>query len=180
MTSNVSGEWERDEGFSLSARSRRRRRSIGAHVSSGERQVWAKLQVPVTSDPIDIKQVWFVSKDGTRVPMFVAHRRGLKLDGSNPALLTGYGGFNVSQNAPISRHGRRSGSRTGASTPLPTCAAAASSARMAPRGDARQEAERLRRLHRRRGMARQERLHLVVSARHLGRLERRTARRRRS
>jgi prolyl oligopeptidase len=102
VTSNVSGEWERDEGFftfsSLSTPTTIYRYT----VSSGERQVWAKLQVPVTSDPIDIKQVWFVSKDGTKVPMFVAHRRGLKLDGSNPALLTGYGGFNVSQNPNFS------------------------------------------------------------------------------
>jgi prolyl oligopeptidase len=97
VTSNVSGEWERDEGFftfsSLSTPTTIYRYT----VSSGERQVWARLQVPVAEAPIDIKQVWFVSKDGTKVPMFVAHRRGLKLDGSNPALLTGYGGFNVSQ-----------------------------------------------------------------------------------
>jgi len=97
VTSNVSGAWERDEGFftfgSLSTPATIYRYT----VSSGERQVWAKLQVPVAEAPIDIKQVWFVSKDGTKVPMFVAHRRGLKLDGSNPALLTGYGGFNVSQ-----------------------------------------------------------------------------------
>jgi prolyl oligopeptidase len=102
VTGNVSGEWERDEGFftfsSLSTPTTIYRYT----VSSGDRQVWAKLQVPVASDPIDIKQVWFVSKDGTKVPMFVAHRRGLKLDGSNPALLTGYGGFNVSQNPNFS------------------------------------------------------------------------------
>jgi prolyl oligopeptidase len=97
VTSNVFGEWERDEGFftfsSLSTPTTIYRYT----VSSGEREVWAKLQVPVSSHPIDVKQVWYTSKDGTRIPMFVAHRRGLKLDGSNPALLTGYGGFNSSQ-----------------------------------------------------------------------------------
>ena len=41
-------------------------------------------------------QVFFTSKDGTRVPMFLVHKRGLKLDGHNPTLLYGYGGFNVS------------------------------------------------------------------------------------
>jgi prolyl oligopeptidase len=41
------------------------------------------------------KQVFFTSRDGTRIPMFLVHRRGLILDESNPALLTGYGGFNL-------------------------------------------------------------------------------------
>ncbi|HEX6904939.1 MAG TPA: prolyl oligopeptidase family serine peptidase [Thermoanaerobaculia bacterium] len=44
----------------------------------------------------ETRQVFFQSKDGTRVPMFITHKKGLKLDGSNPALLYGYGGFNVS------------------------------------------------------------------------------------
>jgi prolyl oligopeptidase len=43
-------------------------------------------------------QVFFPSKDGTRIPMFLTHRKGLVLDGSNPTLLYGYGGFNVSLN----------------------------------------------------------------------------------
>jgi prolyl oligopeptidase len=44
----------------------------------------------------EVKQVFFTSKDGTRVPMFVVHKKGLKLDGRNPTLLYGYGGFNAS------------------------------------------------------------------------------------
>ncbi|MGH9329321.1 MAG: prolyl oligopeptidase family serine peptidase [Vicinamibacterales bacterium] len=97
VTSNVFGEWERDEGFftysSISTPTTIYRYS----VSSGQREVWARLQVPIAGDAIDVKQVWFASKDGTKIPMFVAHRTALKLDGSNPALLTGYGGFNASQ-----------------------------------------------------------------------------------
>ncbi|HWZ50633.1 MAG TPA: prolyl oligopeptidase family serine peptidase [Granulicella sp.] len=44
----------------------------------------------------ETKQVFFTSKDGTRVPMFLTYKKGLKLDGNNPTLLYGYGGFNIS------------------------------------------------------------------------------------
>jgi prolyl oligopeptidase len=56
--------------------------------------VWFETKVPLDSNSIDVKQLWFASKDGTKVPMFVAHKKGINLDGTNPALLTGYGGFN--------------------------------------------------------------------------------------
>ncbi len=58
---------------------------------------WAKVDAPGI-DPLayEVKQVWYSSKDGTRVPMFIVHKRDLKRNGMNPALLTGYGGFNVS------------------------------------------------------------------------------------
>src|SRR5437870_12600334 len=44
----------------------------------------------------ETKQVFYTSKDGTRVPMFVTHKKGIKLDGSNPTYLYGYGGFDIS------------------------------------------------------------------------------------
>jgi prolyl oligopeptidase len=58
--------------------------------------VWARQKVPVKSSQFEVKQVWFESKGRTRVPMFLVYLKGLKLDGSNPVLMTGYGGFNVS------------------------------------------------------------------------------------
>jgi prolyl oligopeptidase len=94
---NVAGEWERDEGFFTFSSLSTPQTIYRYIVSSGEREVWARQQVPLSGEAVEIKQAWFVSKDRTKVPMFVAHRKGLKLDGSNPALLTGYGGFNVSQ-----------------------------------------------------------------------------------
>ncbi|VAX39745.1 Prolyl endopeptidase [hydrothermal vent metagenome] len=47
-------------------------------------------------DQFEVKQIFYKSKDGTRVPMFLAHKKGLKLDGSNPTLLYAYGGFDIS------------------------------------------------------------------------------------
>jgi prolyl oligopeptidase len=59
--------------------------------------LWNKVEAPgIDPEKYEVKQLWFNSKDGTRVPMFVFHRKGLELNGKNPTLLTGYGGFNVS------------------------------------------------------------------------------------
>jgi prolyl oligopeptidase len=56
------------------------------------------LSVPFPVDLSDVEVVrdWATSKDGTRVPMTILHRKGMKLDGNNPALLTGYGGYGIS------------------------------------------------------------------------------------
>jgi prolyl oligopeptidase len=65
-------------------------------VATGARTVWARQQVPFESAQYEVEQVWYPSKDGTRVPMFLAHRKGLKPDGKLPTLMTGYGGFDIS------------------------------------------------------------------------------------
>lgn len=66
-------------------------------LNTGKREVWHKSEIPVDSASIEVKQVWYTSKDGTKVPMWLVHKKGLKLDGNRPVYLTGYGGFNVPQ-----------------------------------------------------------------------------------
>ncbi len=62
---------------------------------TGESKLLRRAAVKFNPEDYEVKQVFYSSKDGTRVPMFVAHKKGLKLDGSNPTLLYGYGGFSI-------------------------------------------------------------------------------------
>lgn len=65
-------------------------------ISSGESTVWQKPDVKFNPDDYETKQVFYTSKDGTKIPMFIVSKKGIKLDGTNPTLLYGYGGFNIS------------------------------------------------------------------------------------
>ncbi|MGC1965908.1 MAG: prolyl oligopeptidase family serine peptidase, partial [Candidatus Acidiferrales bacterium] len=58
---------------------------------------WAEPNVPIDSSSFEVKQVWYESKDKTRVPMFLFYKKGLQLNGANPTLMTAYGGFDVSE-----------------------------------------------------------------------------------
>ncbi len=64
-------------------------------LATGTSTVLKEPQVNFDTDLYTTEQIFFDSKDGTRVPMFVVHRKDIKLDGSNPLMLYGYGGFNV-------------------------------------------------------------------------------------
>ena len=66
-------------------------------AASGASSVWWRSSAPLDPANYEVKQEWVTSADGTRVPMFVAGPKGMALDGSNPVLLMGYGGFNQSQ-----------------------------------------------------------------------------------
>lgn len=66
------------------------------NLITGESEVLRRAQVKFNPDDYETKQVFYSSKDGTQIPMFICHRKGIKLDGTNPTLLYGYGGFNIS------------------------------------------------------------------------------------
>lgn len=59
--------------------------------------LFAQPQVAFEPEQFETKQIFYTSKDGTQVPMFLTYKKGLKLDGQNPTLLYGYGGYNISQ-----------------------------------------------------------------------------------
>ncbi|SFC63902.1 prolyl oligopeptidase family serine peptidase [Flavobacterium phragmitis] len=63
---------------------------------SGKSEIYQKPKVDFKSEDYESKQVFYTSKDGTKVPMIITYKKGTKLDGKNPTILYGYGGFNVS------------------------------------------------------------------------------------
>jgi prolyl oligopeptidase len=92
-----SGKWDRDEMFygfqSFTVPPSIYRYDLEHETTS----LWTKVDAPAI-DPAeyDVAQEWYHSKDGTRVPMFIVAKKGVKKDGHNPTLLMAYGGFNVS------------------------------------------------------------------------------------
>jgi prolyl oligopeptidase len=95
--SSAAGRWESPEFF-FSFESYSFPPAIFRYdVKNAKSEIWARDKIPLDSSAFEIEQVWYPSKDKTRVPMFLFHKKGLKMDGSNPVLLTGYGGFNLSE-----------------------------------------------------------------------------------
>ena len=97
-SAGIYGRWGEDEGI-LTFSSYTTPNSVYRYSSStGKRELWYRDPAPFDSDRYQMEQVWYSSKDGTRVPMFLIHRKGLKPDGQTPTILYGYGGFDVSIN----------------------------------------------------------------------------------
>ena len=94
--SRLEGNWAGNEAF-LSFESF----SIPPNVyrydmATGKLEVWAKSSVSIDSNAYEVKQVWYESKDKTRIPMFLFYKKGMTPDGMRPTYMTAYGGFDVS------------------------------------------------------------------------------------
>jgi prolyl oligopeptidase len=97
VSAGMSGRYGQDEGILYFSSFTTPRSYFRLSEATGKRDLW--YRDPVQIDPKDYvaEQVWYSSKDGTRVPMFLVYRKGMKPDGQRPVLLYGYGGFAVSQ-----------------------------------------------------------------------------------
>ena len=96
------GRWTSDEAFFTFQTFHVPSTIYRYDIETGEQSVWAAPESPVDAAAYEVTQRRFTSKDGTEVPMFVVHRPDVALDGRNPTLLTGYGGFNNSMTPAFS------------------------------------------------------------------------------
>ncbi len=90
------GAWNSDSAFYSYGSFTTPRTLYRYDLEAGTSSVWSQPDVPFDPAGFATEQVWFTSKDGTRVPMFLVHREDLPLDGDRPTLLYGYGGFDSS------------------------------------------------------------------------------------
>jgi prolyl oligopeptidase len=98
----LNGRWDSDEAFFTFASFTVPTTIFRYDIAHGQRSVWWRSQAPVRSGDFETRQVWITSKDGTKVPMFLVHKRGLRFDGKRPTFLYGYGGFLVNETPKFS------------------------------------------------------------------------------
>jgi prolyl oligopeptidase len=89
------GRWDQDEFFYTFSSFTDPSTTWRYVRSTGRQDIWFRAKVSIQPENFEAKQVWYESKDKTKVPMFIVHRKGMKLEGKRPTLLTGYGGFTV-------------------------------------------------------------------------------------
>ncbi|QDG52440.1 S9 family peptidase [Persicimonas caeni] len=91
----MKGDPDRDEAYYSFMSFTTPRQIYKTSIKTGETELWEKVELPIDPEPYKVDQVWYESKDGTKVSMFIVHRKDIEFDGSTPLLLYGYGGFNV-------------------------------------------------------------------------------------
>jgi prolyl oligopeptidase len=94
--SSMKGRWDSDVAFYSFHSFYYPETMFHYSVSSGEQKIWDRPDIPVNMEDFKVEQVWYKSKDGTSIPMFLVHGNDLKLDGENPTMIVGYGGFRSS------------------------------------------------------------------------------------
>ena len=95
--SDFEGRWESPEAFYAFETNNLPQTIFRYEVATDTSTIWGQGKVPFDPLQFVLQQVWYTSKDQTRVPMFLFHKKGLKLDGKSPVILEGYGGFDLSQ-----------------------------------------------------------------------------------
>jgi prolyl oligopeptidase len=95
-SSGVSGNPDEDTGYLAYTSFTEPQVIYRTSIKTGQTTEWARIKLPVDTSQLEAEQVFFPSKDGTKISMFILHKKGLRRDGTNPTILTGYGGFNVS------------------------------------------------------------------------------------
>ncbi len=94
---DIGGDWESKEAF-IGFQSYTSPDTVFRYdLASGKTSEWGRVKSDIDSDNYQVRQVFYPSKDGTKIPMFIVAKKGLRLDGKNPTILTGYGGFNISR-----------------------------------------------------------------------------------
>lgn len=94
--SNLVGDEDDDEAFFSFSSLTMPPQIFRTSVKTGKSAVYSKVEVPVDASRYEVRQVFYPSKDGTPISMFIVARKDVQLDGKNPVLLYGYGGFDVS------------------------------------------------------------------------------------
>jgi prolyl oligopeptidase len=94
-SAGAAGRWDGDEAFYDFSSFAVAPTIYRLDLKTAKSEKWDAVEAPIDPGAFDVERIRATSKDGTKVPMFVIHKKGLKKDGKTPTLLTGYGGFNI-------------------------------------------------------------------------------------
>jgi prolyl oligopeptidase len=100
--STMVGNEDEDEGYYAFTSFTQPAQIYRTSIKSGESALWAQVELPVDTSRFMVEQVWYPSKDGTQISMFIIRRADLEPSGRNPTILYGYGGFNINMTPAFS------------------------------------------------------------------------------